>query len=285
MTRPAIAAELAAELDRRPGGAAGAEGPRPRAARGVVDVRRPGARVHGRRPVDRPRRARPARRAADLRPLGPRHRDPAGPRRAGGARPQARDHLALLQPDPEIHARRRVLRRAVRLQGGPRRRRAPRCCRTSPTPAGSSTPNCWCWPSAAGCASTKSRWTGSTTPTAGSTSWPPRPPTSRASRGCCAASPRLHTGANAIAAQLGSSRRSAAPGSLLRQAVRFASVGVASTAAYLLLFMLLHGSLGAQAANLIALLRHRDRQHRGQPPLHLRRRAAAAARRATTSKG
>jgi putative flippase GtrA len=59
---------------------------------------------------------------------------------------------------------------------------------------------------------------------------------------------------NMIAAQLGSSRVSAAPGSLLRQAVRFGSVGVASTAAYLVLFMLLHGWLGAQAANLIALL-------------------------------
>ncbi len=56
-----------------------------------------------------------------------------------------------------------------------------------------------------------------------------------------------------LAAQLGS-RDSAAPGSLLRQTVRFASVGIASTAAYLLLFMLLHGMLGAQAANLIALL-------------------------------
>jgi putative flippase GtrA len=57
-----------------------------------------------------------------------------------------------------------------------------------------------------------------------------------------------------LAAQLGSSRDSAAPGSLLRQTVRFASVGVASTIAYLLLFMMLHGMLGAQAANLIALL-------------------------------
>ena len=41
---------------------------------------------------------------------------------------------------------------------------------------------------------------------------------------------------------------------LLRQSVRFASVGIASTAAYLMLFMLLHGWIGAQAANLIALL-------------------------------
>ena len=44
---------------------------------------------------------------------------------------------------------------------------------------------------------------------------------------------------NAIAAQLGSSRRSAAPGSLFRQVVRFGAVGVASTAAYLVLFVLL----------------------------------------------
>jgi putative flippase GtrA len=57
-----------------------------------------------------------------------------------------------------------------------------------------------------------------------------------------------------LAAQLSSSQISAAPGSLLRQSVRFATVGVASTVAYLLLFMLLHGWLGAQAANLIALL-------------------------------
>jgi putative flippase GtrA len=59
---------------------------------------------------------------------------------------------------------------------------------------------------------------------------------------------------NTIAAQLGSSRLSAAPGSLLRQAVRFGAVGVASTAAYLILFVLTRGWFGAQAANLLALL-------------------------------
>jgi putative flippase GtrA len=58
---------------------------------------------------------------------------------------------------------------------------------------------------------------------------------------------------NIIAAQLGSAR-SAPTGSLLRQSVRFATVGVVSTAAYLLLFLLTHGWLGAQAANLVALL-------------------------------
>ena len=57
-----------------------------------------------------------------------------------------------------------------------------------------------------------------------------------------------------LAAQLGSSRNAAAPGSLLRQSVRFATIGTASTLAYLVLFMMMHGWLGAQAANLIALL-------------------------------
>ncbi|CAN5241617.1 bifunctional glycosyltransferase family 2/GtrA family protein [soil metagenome] len=57
-----------------------------------------------------------------------------------------------------------------------------------------------------------------------------------------------------IAAQLGSGRRTAAPRNLMRQGVRFAAVGVASTLAYLLIFSLLHAAVGAQAANLVALL-------------------------------
>ena len=59
---------------------------------------------------------------------------------------------------------------------------------------------------------------------------------------------------NTIAAQLGSSQLAAAPGSLFRQVVRFGAIGVASTAAYLVLFTLMQGFAGAQAANLIALL-------------------------------
>jgi len=58
---------------------------------------------------------------------------------------------------------------------------------------------------------------------------------------------------NTIAAQLGS-RRASAPQSLLRQVVRFGAVGVLSTAAYLVLFLSLHGLVGAQPANLLALL-------------------------------
>ena len=44
------------------------------------------------------------------------------------------------------------------------------------------------------------------------------------------------------------------PRGLLKQLVRFATVGVVSTLAYLLLYVLLRGGLGAQAANLVALL-------------------------------
>ncbi|MEV6815030.1 dolichyl-phosphate beta-glucosyltransferase [Micromonospora sp. NPDC051296] len=44
------------------------------------------------------------------------------------------------------------------------------------------------------------------------------------------------------------------PAGLPRQLVRFAAVGVASTCAYLLLFTLTRGALGAQPANLLALL-------------------------------
>ena len=44
------------------------------------------------------------------------------------------------------------------------------------------------------------------------------------------------------------------PLTLARQAVRFAAVGVTSTLAYLVLFVVLRGPLGAQGANLIALL-------------------------------
>jgi putative flippase GtrA len=57
----------------------------------------------------------------------------------------------------------------------------------------------------------------------------------------------------AIAAQFGSDT-AAPPRSMLRQAVHFAAIGIASTAAYLLLFLVLSGTLGAQGANLVALL-------------------------------
>ena len=82
--------------------------------------RRRRARLHGRRPLHRPRRPAAAGRAADLGPLRPRDRHPAGPRLAGRARPEAGGHLARLQPAAARHAAGPVLRRAVRLQGDPR---------------------------------------------------------------------------------------------------------------------------------------------------------------------
>lgn len=60
-----------------------------------------------------------------------------------------------------------------------------------------------------------------------------------------------------LRAQLGRGPLTAAPdpgGRLLRQVVRFGLVGVASTLAYLLLFAVLRSPLGAQGANLLALL-------------------------------
>ncbi|MEZ0341796.1 glycosyltransferase [Mycobacterium sp. pV006] len=66
-------------------------------------------------------------------------------------------------------------------------------------------------------------------------------------RGFASGAIPVHT----IAAQLGSA---GPPASLLRQAARFGAVGVASTAAYVALFMLLQGWAGAQWANLVALL-------------------------------
>ncbi len=120
---PRIAAELAERTVRRARGATGAEGPRAGTAPGVVAVRRGGAGLHGRRPVHRLGRAGSAGRSADLGPLRPRDRYPAGPRRPRAARPQARDHLPLLQPDPQIHAVSAILRRTVRIQGDACRRR------------------------------------------------------------------------------------------------------------------------------------------------------------------
>ncbi len=50
-------------------------------------------------------------------------------------------------------------------------------CRSCTTGPGSSTPNCWCWPSGPACGSPRCRSTGSMIPTAGSTSGQRRWPT------------------------------------------------------------------------------------------------------------
>ena len=103
---------------------------------------------------------------------------------AGRPRAQAGADLPLLQPAPALRAPGAVLRRPVRLQGDPRRRRPPAAAggrgpglvlrHRAARPA----------PSGTGCGSTRSRSTGSTTRTRASTSSRPRSPT-------CAASLRL----------------------------------------------------------------------------------------------
>jgi putative flippase GtrA len=62
---------------------------------------------------------------------------------------------------------------------------------------------------------------------------------------------------NAVRSQLGRAPLtppSEVPATLTRQLVRFAAVGVASTLAYLALFLVLRPGMGAQVANLVALL-------------------------------
>ena len=187
-----------------------------------------------------------------------------------------------LQPDPAGVLRARFSRRAVRLQGGARRRAPRACCRWSRTRAGSSTPSCWCSPSATACASTRCPSTGSTTPTAGSTrlDGPRRP----AGRG--AARPRPGHRPAAARRDGGRVRRGRPRGvRFAAQALRFAAVGVASTVAYLLLFVLLRVGDPRGPRQRARPAGHGPGQHRRQPPLHLRGDAAGAAPSGTTLHG
>ncbi len=104
-------------------GAPGGEGPRAGPAQGVDRVGVAGARLHGRRPVHRPQRAAAAGRSAAVSghsDLAIGSRLPA--RLAGLTGPEAGADLARLQPPGARHAAHPVLRRAVRVQGDPRRR-------------------------------------------------------------------------------------------------------------------------------------------------------------------
>ena len=55
------------------------------------------------------------------------------------------------------------------------------------------------------------------------------------------------------------------------QAMRFAAVGVLSTLAYLLLFLLIRALAGRAGGELQRAADHRGREHRGEPALHVRR--------------
>ena len=156
---------------------------------------------------------------------------PAGARRprwcAGrSARRSRAAYNLLLQAD----AAQRVLRRPVRLQGDPDRRRPRPAARWSRTRAGSSTPSCSCSPSTTGCASTRCRSTGSTIPTPGSTS--SAPPSADLQRRLADGAPH-RAAARCRDRRAGSAasraRRATVAGDLGSQLVRFASIGVVST--------------------------------------------------------
>jgi hypothetical protein len=97
------------------------------------------------------------------------------------------------------------------------------------------------------------------TPTAGSTSPPRLWPTCAASPGSAGRWPpagcRSRRSAQFGRGPLTSPSLAGEPVGLAGQAVRFAAIGVASAIAYLLLFVLLRGAIGAQPANQPALLR------------------------------
>ena len=176
------------------------------------------------------------------------------PRLAGGPRAEARGDLARLQPAGPGRAADPVLRRAVRVQGDPRGTWRARCCRWSRTTRGSSTPSCWCSPSAPGCGSTRCRWTGSTTRTAGSTSRGRRTTTCAAS--CASAATCSRAGYRSPRSPSGSAGRppTRAPGGSGCRWRCSRLVGIASTVAYAVLYLLLRGWTGAWTANLLALL-------------------------------
>ena len=246
-----IACRLAAELDGVARVRLDAEGPRAGAARRLVGERRATSSPTWTStcPPTSPRCSRSSRRSSPGTATS-RSARRLGRRRAGRARPEARGDLAQLQPAPARDAARALLRRAVRLQGDPRRPRPRAAAAGRGHAAGSSTPSCSCSPSAPGCGSTRCRSTGSTTPTRrvdivataladlrGIARLAPRPRTAAAGRRARAAGRRPPPASSCRA------------GAALRR--RSASL---STLAYLLLYVLLRAPLGAQAANCVALL-------------------------------
>ncbi len=81
-----------------------------------------------------------------------------------------------------------------------------------------------------------------------------------------------------VSERLGRASADAGAGRLGMQVSMFALVGIASTLAYAVLYLLLRGVTGAADREPAGAAGHRDRQHRGQPAADVRR--ARAARRA-----
>ena len=188
-------------------------------------------------------------------PLRPCDRHPAGPRRPGGARPQAGDHLALLQPDPEIDTGRAdsPMRSAVSRRSAPTspQRLLPHVADTG-----------WFFDTELLVFAERSGLRIHEVPV----DWVDDPDSrvdivatatadlkgiARLLRGFANG---LDTGETHCGAARFVATAPRRPGRCSGRRCGSRAVGVASTAAYVLLFMLMHGWLGAQAANLIALL-------------------------------
>ena len=249
-------------------------------------VRRAGARLLRRGPLHRPRRAAAAGGAADHRALGPGHRHPARPRLPRGARRQARVHLALATT---CILRGTLAARFSDAQCGFKAIRADVAQRLLPLVEDTG----WFFDTELLVLAERAGLRIHEVPV----DWVDDPDSSvdivahrgrrpaRASPGSAARSRPAGSPCSDLRAQLGrgalaTPEREVAgvPRGMIGQLARFAAVGVASTLAYLLLYVLLRTGLGAFGANLVALRRHRRGQHRRQPAADLRRARPRAAR-------
>ena len=270
-TGPGQARELAAELTGcAPSGSSSraAAG----AARDLVGQRRRRARVHGRRPVHRPERAAAAGCAAAVGAQRRGDRHPAGPRRPGGARARSArsSRAATTCCCTPTSAPGSPTRSAGSRRSAPTRPRS--CCRDRGRrlvlrhrTAGAGGAGRASHPRGAGRLDRRPRHPGR--------HHRDRPADlsgiARMLRGFAFGAIPVQT----LAAQLGSSRMSAAPGSLLRQAGPVHGHRRGQHVAYSCCTSRC-AAVGAQAANLWPAADSR-RQHRGEPPVHLRRLWAA----------
>ena len=265
--RPAAGAPARGGARRAPG----REGPGPRAQAGVDRLRRGRARLHGRRPVHRPQRAAAARRAADQRPLGPRHRQPAAGRLAGDPRPEARGDLPRLQPPG---ARRRCAPGSPTRSAGSRRSAATSPARCLPLVED----DAWFFDTELLVLAERAGLRIHEVPV----DWVDDPD-SRVDilrtayddvRGIVRLGRNLVAGRIPLAdvtERFGRASADAHGGRLGMQLVLFAVVGVLSTVAYAAALPRLPRTCRRAGREPPGPAAHRGRQHRGQPALHLRR--------------
>ena len=217
-----------------------------RAPPGLVGERRRRPRLHGRRPLDRPRRAAAARRAAGLGPQRPRDRHSPRPRRQRRAGPKRELISRSLQPRPAHRARHPVQRRAVRLQGDPRATGPGSCCRSSRI-AG------WFFDTELLVLAERAGFRIHEVPVDWVDDADSRVDIVSTARDDLRGVWRLRSRSRAGRIDLPRRARARRRASS-RRCVRFVAIGIASTVAYGLLYLALRSGMGGQAANATALL-------------------------------